>query len=117
MSDIKIGASETVNHIEAQILDEIISWLVAKTKRGRQQQAISNLSELKKIVKKVQGSLEENEGASIPLAVYYDVNRAVLDVPLKIRTRHEFDQLAAYDKALTADRKDFRLFFEWYRNR
>ena len=33
-SDIKIGASETVNYIETQILDEIISWASRKDETG-----------------------------------------------------------------------------------
>ena len=47
----------------------------------------------------------------IPLAVYYPVNRAVLDIPLRIRTRHQFDRLAAYDEALSGKWNSFRVFF------
>ena len=54
---------------------------------------------------------------SLPLVVYYPVNRAVLDIPLRIRTRHRFDRLAAYDGALSGDRNSFRVFFEWFRER
>ncbi len=46
--------------------------------------------------------------------VYYPVERVVLDIPLKIKTHHRFDQLDGYDNALTQG-VDFRRFFEWFR--
>ncbi|KYF76550.1 hypothetical protein BE17_48380 [Sorangium cellulosum] len=53
----------------------------------------------------------------LPVTVYYTVNRTVLDIPLRIRARHPFDPLEAYEGALTGGRSNFRLFFEWFRNR
>jgi predicted ATP-binding protein involved in virulence len=50
----------------------------------------------------------------LPLIVYYPVERVVLDIPLKIKKRHSFDQLDGYDNALTQG-VDFRRFFEWFR--
>lgn len=40
----------------------------------------------------------------------------MLDVPLKIKERHNFLQLDGYDNALNQG-IDFRRFFEWFRNR
>jgi predicted ATP-binding protein involved in virulence len=40
----------------------------------------------------------------------------VLDVPIRIRSRHNFDQLAAYGGAFDTQR-NFRTFFEWFRAR
>lgn len=53
---------------------------------------------------------------SVPVLVYYPVNRAVLDIPLRIRERHQDDLLSVYDEALTSG-ANFRRFFEWFRNR
>lgn len=61
--------------------------------------------------------LEKNPNANIPLCIYYSVNRSVFDPPLRIKTRHSFSQIDAYDQALTGKRNDFRLFFEWFRER
>jgi predicted ATP-binding protein involved in virulence len=52
---------------------------------------------------------------SLPLAVYFPTNRAVLDIPLRIREKHEFRPLSAYDQALVGGGGNFRLFFEWFR--
>ena len=116
-SDIRQGSNETANSIEIELNQESVSWRVAKTRRGRKKQTITDLRNIKGIVEKIYDSLEKDDKSSIPLALFYGVNRSVLDVPLRIRTRHKFDQLAAYDQALTGGRNDFRRFFEWYRGR
>ncbi|MCX6073365.1 MAG: AAA family ATPase [Campylobacterales bacterium] len=59
---------------------------------------------------------ETEEQCSIPLFVYYRTNRAVLDIPLKIRKKHDFSLLEAYEDALVGS-ANFRHFFEWFRNR
>jgi predicted ATP-binding protein involved in virulence len=59
---------------------------------------------------------ETEEKCSIPLFVYYKTNRAVLDIPLKIRKKHDFSLLEAYDDAFVGS-ANFRHFFEWFRNR
>ncbi|MCG8633005.1 MAG: AAA family ATPase [Desulfobacterales bacterium] len=116
-SDIKSGMNETVNSIEIEMNDVPVSWTVAKTRRGRKKQTITNLKSIKGIVAAIYDTLEVDENGSVPLALFYGVNRSVLDVPLRIRTRHKFDQLAAYDQGLSGGRNDFRRFFEWYRDR
>ena len=109
--DIRNGASETRNSIEVTMGSTPIAWSVTRTRHGKKQQSITNLKDLKQVVAQFapEGGVEES--TNIPLAVYYHVNRAVLDIPLRIRGRHEFDQ------ALTGGRNDFRLFFEWFRKR
>ncbi len=115
--DIHDGTSETVNDIAITYKGINVDWSVTKTKRGRKRQTISNLGQIKEVVQMVQEELEHDEHISFPLAVYYSVNRAVLDIPLRIRTKHKFGQLEAYDQALKGARNDFRLFFEWFRKR
>lgn len=60
---------------------------------------------------------QESERNTLPVLVAYPVNRAVLDVPLRIRKRHEFSPLKAWDDALESVSSNFRLFFEWFRER
>ena len=40
----------------------------------------------------------------------------MVDIPLKIRTRHNFEQIDGYDNTLQQG-VDFRRFFEWFRDR
>ena len=56
-----------------------------------------------------------NEDSMLPVFAYYGVNRAVLDIPLRIRQKHEFGRMEAYQNA-TSSKTDFRTFFEWFRN-
>lgn len=77
----------------------------------------SDLSRLTEYVRELQGMMQENPQCNIPLIVHYPVTRAVLDIPLRIRGKHAFNSLAAYDDALYEGKANFRRFFEWYRER
>ena len=117
-TDISNGRGATGNEIEIALRGRSVRWTVAKTRKGRRRQTITRLGELKEQVEAIHASLEEDETARLPLAVYYPVNRAVLDIPLRIRKRHRFDRLAAYDQALSGGAPtSFRVFFEWFRER
>lgn len=58
----------------------------------------------------------ENELIGMPVFVYYGTNRAVLDIPDRIRVKHHFDKLSALERAID-QKTDFRTFFEWFRDR
>ncbi|MXX07521.1 MAG: AAA family ATPase [Gammaproteobacteria bacterium] len=116
-ADINNSAFETQNEIEISFREELISWSVTKTKRGRKQQTITRLGELKEQIDRLRADFLSDENIELPLAVYYPVNRAVLDIPLRIRKQHKFDRMAAYDEALSGKWSSFRIFFEWFRIR
>ena len=59
--------------------------------------------------------MSDEKQDNIPLFVNYGTNRLVLDIPVRIRTKHEFDIYSAFDKAIE-NQIDFRTFFEWFRN-
>lgn len=56
----------------------------------------------------------DDEG-SIPIFVHYGTNRSVLDIPLRIRNKHQFSKWTALERAMEND-LDYRTFFEWFRN-
>ena len=71
---------------------------------------------LERITESIQAAyLSDDRQENVPVFVNYGTNRLVLDIPLRIRTHHEFDVYSAYEKAIE-NRIDFRTFFEWYRN-
>ena len=115
--DIANDVTETRNQIKVFLQNEFIQWRVSKARRGRRRQMITKLAELREHVESLRSQLEQDELPNLPLAVYYPVNRAVLDIPLRIRKRHQFDRLAAYDQALSGAWSGFRVFFEWFRER
>ena len=58
--------------------------------------------------------LYSDEHVGMPIFAHYGVNRTVLDIPLRIKTKHDFGKVAAYQNSL--GKTDFRTFFEWFRN-
>lgn len=116
--DIKKGCKETHNEITISIKDrQELAWSLTHVSKGRSKNTSSNLAELKTVVDHIHDELDATSYAALPLAVYYPTNRAVLDIPLKIRTKHSFQQITAYDEVLTGGQIDFRRFFEWFRDR
>lgn len=63
--------------------------------------------------------LEEDGDAPVPLAVFHPIGRNAVTAPLRVRKQHDFNQVAALTDSLTLKREesDFRLFFEWFRER
>ena len=117
VADISNGTPETRNVIKIVFQNETFDWSVAKTRSGRRNRSKPVPSDLKKLVDFIHMGLEEDESFGLPIAVYYPTNRAVLDIPLRIRTAHPFDQLSAFDQALSGNSNSFRVFFEWFRDR
>ena len=52
-----------------------------------------------------------------PVLVYYSVARAALDIPLRIHDSQHSSPVDAYEGALDGSDRNFRAFFEWYRDR
>jgi predicted ATP-binding protein involved in virulence len=94
-----------------------VEWKLAKSRAGHAAEEKSSFQALSDYAKAVQHQIAEtHEQFNLPLFAYYPVNRAVLDIPLRIRERHRFTLLSAYDEALTSG-ANFRTFFEWFRER
>lgn len=56
-----------------------------------------------------------NEEKNIPIFVNYGTNRSVLDIPLRIRKKHQFSKWTALERA-NENELDYKTFFEWFRN-
>jgi len=119
-SDIKNG--ESSGNLEITLVDSgndsSWTWSIAKVQRGYDKKdRTSVLSQASGAARSIQSKISESNGqVNLPVFVYYPVNRAVLDIPLRIREKHRFDLLSAYDDSLTSG-ANFRTFFEWFRER
>lgn len=100
----------------ANVEDYVYEWTIAKSRRGRKGDAESRLIDVSRLADRYRELLTHEEEASLPLIAFYSVDRVVLDIPLKIRSKHTFTQLDGYDNSLSQG-IDFRRFFEWFRNR
>ncbi len=117
-NDITNGKSSSSIQLSCEIDNKTIEWKLSKNRKGHAaSEDKSNLQDLKDYVTAIQNQISEtSEKVNIPLFVYYPVNRAVLNIPLRIRRQHNFDLLTTYDNALTSG-ANFRTFFEWFRVR
>jgi predicted ATP-binding protein involved in virulence len=116
--DIRNGARASAIEVSVKHEGARFNWKVAKSVRGASSQGHrSELSELNELSRIFQGSLGDNpESASLPLVIYYPVDRSIVEIPLRTRGKREFNQLSAYDDALKSA-ANFRRFFEWFRYR
>lgn len=114
LEDIQYGKGSTNVSAEFLIEGEKISYRRSMTRKdGNRGHDIANL---KKIVESFQNKyFSDKMQDNIPIFVNYGTNRLVLDIPLRIRNRHEFDIYSAFEKSIE-NRIDFRTFFEWYRD-
>ncbi|WP_437736260.1 AAA family ATPase [Sorangium sp. So ce1335] len=115
--DIMNGRLSFSIEITADVGGCPVTWALAHERGGAAPEGEeARLRELDERVTRIRAEIARGD-VCLPVAVYYPVNRAVLDIPLRIRTRHPFDPLEAYDGALAGGRSNFRRFFEWFRNR
>lgn len=116
-ADIRNGTS--ISNIEIVCEDKTsFTWSLAKARSGHsKKEHASVLVSATEQAKKFQSLITQGNGqVNLPLMAYFPVNRAVLDIPLRIRSSHQFELLDAYDESLTSG-ANFRTFFEWFRDR
>ena len=107
------GVSDNPNQNESE---HHFKWTLAKSRQGRKSQYTTNLNDCTRLADRYRNALTYDDKTSLPLIAFYPVERVVLDIPLKIRTKHTFLQLDGYDNSLSQG-VDFRRFFEWFRER
>ena len=97
---------------------EEIDWSIHKERIGSNDRSRSrSLQKLAEYADVLQEQIKQTNGnANLPVLVYYPVNRAVVDIPLRIRKKHSFELLSTYEDSLTVA-ANFRTFFEWFRER
>lgn len=104
----------TYNDIDAESIS--YEWTIAKSRTGKKSEFNSHLVGVTLLADIYRTRLTENENANLPLIAFYPVERSVIDIPLKIREKHQFLQIDGYDGALD-NAVNFRRFFEWFRER
>lgn len=107
---------EASDHPNESEIGDRFQWTVAKTRKGRKARLPSHLNDCTRLANHYRSALTNDDQTSLPLIMFYPVERTVLDIPLKIRTKHTFLQLDGYDNSLSQG-IDFRRFFEWFRER
>lgn len=121
--DIKVGADYTRLQLVAEFAAKEVDWAIALNRKAGKhpKDRSSDLSQLNTAAGSIEidvllHELVDDAPVQLPLAVYYDVHRAVLDVPLRIREQLANAIAEGYDDALGHGGADFKRFFIWFRN-
>lgn len=114
--DITNKDSETHNEIDILHNSQKVTWSLTKARDGGRKDSSSKLTELETFVEKIDSQLSKYPLFNLPVVIFYATNPVVLDIPLRIRKQHSFEQIDAYDGALESGEIDLRRFFEWFRN-
>jgi predicted ATP-binding protein involved in virulence len=94
------------------------TWSAAIFRPGPRLPGLTHSRQLVEFAAEQAEEIERNpERASLPIVVFYSVNRAVLDIPLRIRSKVPLGQYAALEDALSQGGRSFRTFFAWFRDR
>jgi predicted ATP-binding protein involved in virulence len=105
-----------VNDQNLQQQSQAYTWRITKNRTARKAEFTTHLTELNQLTDYYKQWLGDNDQSSLPLVAFYPVERSVIEIPLKIREKHQFLQINGYDNALD-NAVDFRRFFEWFRER
>jgi predicted ATP-binding protein involved in virulence len=115
--DVRVGSKRLDLRVEVDWQGRSASWHLEKVRWPQVASNGSSYESLGELADGIRARIETNESSSVPLMVFYPVNRSVVEIPLRIRKPHKFDQRAAYEDALSGASADFRRFFEWFRDR
>jgi len=117
--DVRQGEKYTRSTIHVEIKNKNYHWTAGKSILKGKKPALTNESETEGLADSVRDELDEDIMTGIPLAALYGTNRSAVKVPLRVNEKLMSDQLAALEDSLIGEREDadFRLFFEWFRNR
>ncbi|MBP9941968.1 MAG: AAA family ATPase [Comamonas sp.] len=122
--DIKNDAAYARIQVTAELgIDTPTTWAIARNRKSGKhpEERSSDLNQLNAHTRLFNSRMllaeANNRPTHLPLAVYYDVHRAVLDVPLRVREKLKNTPREAYHDALGHGGTDFRGFFAWFRDR
>ena len=125
IDDIRHGTEYARIDACVRIGESSVQWAIATNRRkgsypdAERKSDLDGLNELVKGLLVVRELIESDSPGvySLPLAVYYDVNRAVLEIPVRVREKLRNSPSEVYKDALDHGGADFKRFFIWFRNR
>ena len=116
-ASIKNGENYTSVSIACDGSRGAVSWSSVRARTGKLAPVKSHLEELNQYVRNLKADYTESpESVNFPVIAYYPTSRTWFDIPQRIRSQHEFSPLHTY-AGNPESGVDFRLFFEWFRQR
>jgi len=116
-SELDISNKDTFTRLIIAILldNGEFSWGILRVRNGVSEDSTHEFTQA--AANAIWRHWQDDPQYNIPLVVYYPVNRGVLNIPLEIPNKNQFNQIDAYEQALTGVKIDFATFFQWFRNR
>jgi predicted ATP-binding protein involved in virulence len=117
--DVRVGAQSTWVEVSVSLAGkpQPITWSLAHSRKGFKRGRAVHRGAMMSWTEEIVAQRAAGAHFAEPLAVYYPTERTVLDVPGKIGKKHSFTPVEALALALQGRTVDFRLFFEWFRER
>lgn len=117
--DIRTGESSCWAELTARFpaTPDSVTWSLTHARKGFKRGRSVARGAMMQWVENTQSRRSEQQSMPEPIAVYYPTERTTLDVPDRVRKKHSFTSVDALVQALEARTVDFRLFFEWFRER
>ncbi len=114
--DIKNGRNQICSEIWISLEDSPeLMWSLTKIRKQDSEDLSNDFGVLAQVTNDIRNRWQASPEANLPLAVYYPVNRAVLNIPLEIPEEYLFKQVDAYEQALNGVQIGFASFFQWFR--
>jgi predicted ATP-binding protein involved in virulence len=115
-NDVKNGFDGCDMSMRVSFLSKEEQWPLHYEITGPTSSRASFSRQLPDFPTKIDKLLSQHSKTSIPIIVYYPVDRKVVATPLGPPADYKLHQLTAYDGAISP-KIDFKNFFEWYRAR
>lgn len=126
-NDFKNGYDNASGKISISCQSEEIQWTISTVVQVHNYVEDTNtnhtlnifnpeVEELNILTKKIRDATRKNSNESIPIIVYYSVNRSVNKVPLESQDVVSTKAIDAYKNALGQEGIDFESFSRWFRN-
>jgi predicted ATP-binding protein involved in virulence len=114
--DIANGQDALIGKVMVSIDGEEFDWTLARKRQDRDRKPLPTDKGLRKRLEPLGKELLEHPEQSLPLAVYFSVDRAHLDIPERLRKKTSDERFSVYDHALVSGEVDFRTFFDWFKD-
>ena len=118
LKELRAGAETVCLGAVAEHRGQAFRWRVERTFKGLHSRTTTeDLEGFRNFIKDQQRVMDDPEHGNVPLFTTYPVSRAILDVPLRVRTRDQTRQSAAFQSTSLSTARHFRSFFAWFRDR
>ena len=94
------------------------SWGVVRNRTGagaNKSDQKSELDRLNSLTRDLAEQVAAGDSVNLPLAVYYNVRRAVVEPPMRVHDSLKYKPTDAYFEALNSTSSEFNGFFKWFR--